>query len=1237
MSAPPFDDRPEPHLSRSSSDLPSIPEAKDGSESHEKSSSPPSESGESSKSEKSSNDKMFDTDAKRFLYEAVRFNAARERGRKPKPMTPSTASASSSGSSASSNPPPASSSFGGGGLTTFEQALSSSFSMPPPPKKKEKVYDAEMRAKRVAEIISTEEQYLQGLNHLEAEYAQPLESLVPPLMHANLFTMFRMIRGVHLKFIDDLKAKRGDHIAQLFKTDTFRCYVNYAKAYDNIIKGFKELEGKPANFVAKREKKDKNAISTYFIMPIQRLPRYELLLKALLKETPQDHPEYKEVQEAISKIAETNSYINEKLLPQKKSIANGIDPVAFELASKISGENVPSIAITGRKHIRKSPARQLKRAKFLESFRDVKMFLFDDLFVWTDTKHKYLGHCMLASSKVFKEPEVVGASGFKVTDSGEHHPRIMTVVMRCENAAEATAWIQDLQVAIFRMSQPLQVNARMVHANGHPGAKRLLRLQSVDKPSTPYMSLLHQRPTHRRLSDQVVSPMAAGSQKNLLEELMRTQRTPKAASSPSVSRSSISSAPTPTPAPADAPKTPNGASAAPLKRTQHSTFPTHMLATNSSTSSSSKSASRTNPSKPTKNGSTLDLAGFLSASPVSTKTSGSLSKPGMPRVRTTPTNPLHRPSAAANSTPPTMDSLSSSNLTVPRAGSTPSPRLSASSLAAPVGKRRFFPKPLSNRGNKTKSNKHSPRAAVANSAVANSAVARTRHSRSDAERTLDTARSVSAPPNVDPAMQAQNSHRSNGDTADQYQFVPSRIAQMSQTVSIKRINVSALAGLPIRGAGGSPPPSKDTDNSDSSVPPLPLTRPLSMTPPPSTPSTPSTPGGAGPSPTPSSPDWERASAQEIASLSTARSKRVSPLSAPHGNSRSRSTGNPFSGLMSASRGPQAAARPRPTPARDPVASWSPSGGGTENGADALRGRSTHHLSVGGGGTHHKRASVGDASAFVRSTASQNSVQTSSERVRQIMRARTAGGAASKSRNGQARRHHHMPTPMRRSAHQQHLLPPNVAAYAADTSSTNGSNNGVNSNDTPAAAARRMRTASTGTANAQRTRGAVKTRGRLVGGGGGANSRWHHNHNGSRGGTAHHQQQRSLSLSATNSQAALAAAAAAGMANAVASRSASGGANSYYSASASHTPPSRYASAASAAAHHDDVSYGEHENAYGQRHQQVDLQSSLRNGYRNSSRVSPARGGASHFPSPSSHAASMSPREFLEGLSSDRPR
>lgn len=225
-------------------------------------------------------------------------------------------------------------------------------------------------------------------------------------------------------------------------------------------------------------------------------------------------------------------------------------------------------------------------------------------------------------------------------------------------------------------------------------------------------------------------------------------------------------------------------------------------------------------------------------------------------------------------------------------------RLSASSLAAPVGKRRFFPKPLSNRGNKTKSNKHSPRAAVANSAVANSAVARTRHSRSDAERTLDTARSVSAPPNVDPAMQAQNSHRSNGDTADQYQFVPSRIAQMSQTVSIKRINVSALAGLPIRGAGGSPPPSKDTDNSDSSVPPLPLTRPLSMTPPPSTPSTPSTPGGAGPSPTPSSPDWERASAQEIASLSTARSKRVSPLSAPHGNSRSRSTGNPFSGLVS---------------------------------------------------------------------------------------------------------------------------------------------------------------------------------------------------------------------------------------------------------------------------------------------------------------------------------------------------
>lgn len=53
-------------------------------------------------------------------------------------------------------------------------------------------------------------------------------------------------------------------------------------------------------------------IGDFLIQPIQRVPRYQLLLKDLLKVTPPTHLDYSSLLKALAKIEGVNKFINEK-------------------------------------------------------------------------------------------------------------------------------------------------------------------------------------------------------------------------------------------------------------------------------------------------------------------------------------------------------------------------------------------------------------------------------------------------------------------------------------------------------------------------------------------------------------------------------------------------------------------------------------------------------------------------------------------------------------------------------------------------------------------------------------------------------------------------------------------------------------------------------------------------------------------------------------------------------------
>ena len=54
------------------------------------------------------------------------------------------------------------------------------------------------------------------------------------------------------------------------------------------------------------------------LLPVQRIPRYRLLLQDFLKATPIDHPDHSQVRDALSLISQIADFVNETIRDHQK-------------------------------------------------------------------------------------------------------------------------------------------------------------------------------------------------------------------------------------------------------------------------------------------------------------------------------------------------------------------------------------------------------------------------------------------------------------------------------------------------------------------------------------------------------------------------------------------------------------------------------------------------------------------------------------------------------------------------------------------------------------------------------------------------------------------------------------------------------------------------------------------------------------------------------------------------------
>jgi len=93
-----------------------------------------------------------------------------------------------------------------------------------------------------------------------------------------------------------------------------KCYNQYVNHYNRSLDALAEAAKSPAflDFIRAKAMKVGKELRDLLIVPIQRIPRYVILLEEARKSTERTHPDFADLSLAVSKMQSIADYVNEK-------------------------------------------------------------------------------------------------------------------------------------------------------------------------------------------------------------------------------------------------------------------------------------------------------------------------------------------------------------------------------------------------------------------------------------------------------------------------------------------------------------------------------------------------------------------------------------------------------------------------------------------------------------------------------------------------------------------------------------------------------------------------------------------------------------------------------------------------------------------------------------------------------------------------------------------------------------
>ncbi|XP_027406118.1 FYVE, RhoGEF and PH domain-containing protein 3 isoform X3 [Bos indicus x Bos taurus] len=313
------------------------------------------------------------------------------------------------------------------------------------------------------ELLHTEETYVKRLYLLDQVFCTGLtEAGIPSEVTTGIFSNISSIYRFHGQFLLpelqaritnewDVNPRLGDILQKL--APFLKMYGEYVKNFDRAMELVSTWTQRSPVFkdtvqsIQKQELCGNLTLQHHMLEPVQRVPRYELLLKDYLKRLPEDAPDWKDAERSLELISTAANHSNAAIRKMEKMHK------LLEVYERLGGEEDivnPANELIKEGHIQKLSAKN-------GTTQDRHLFLFNSMILYCVPKLRLMG-------QKFSVREKMDISGLQVQDivkSGAAHTFIITgkkrsLELQTRTEEEKKEWIQVIQATIEKHKQNSQ-------------------------------------------------------------------------------------------------------------------------------------------------------------------------------------------------------------------------------------------------------------------------------------------------------------------------------------------------------------------------------------------------------------------------------------------------------------------------------------------------------------------------------------------------------------------------------------------------------------------------------------------------------------------------------------------------------------------------------------------------------------------------------------------------------------
>ncbi|XP_063083403.1 FYVE, RhoGEF and PH domain-containing protein 3 isoform X2 [Cavia porcellus] len=310
------------------------------------------------------------------------------------------------------------------------------------------------------ELLHTEETYVKRLHLLDQVFCTRLaEAGIPPEVTTGIFSNISSIYRFHGQFLLpelrtrimeewDTKPRLGDILQKL--APFLKMYGEYVKNFDRAVGLVSSWTQRSPSFkdvvhsIQKQEVCGNLTLQHHMLEPVQRVPRYELLLKDYLKRLPEDAPDRKDAERSLELISTAANHSNAAIRKMEKMHK------LLEVYEQLGGEEDivnPANELIKEGHIQKLSAKN-------GTAQDRHLFLFNSMVLYCVPKLRLMGQKFSVREKM----EISGLQVQDIVKPNAAHTFILTGRKRClelqtRTEEEKKEWIQVIQATIEKHKQ----------------------------------------------------------------------------------------------------------------------------------------------------------------------------------------------------------------------------------------------------------------------------------------------------------------------------------------------------------------------------------------------------------------------------------------------------------------------------------------------------------------------------------------------------------------------------------------------------------------------------------------------------------------------------------------------------------------------------------------------------------------------------------------------------------------